>query len=143
MSHFLDEVLAVADRLTVLRDGDLVHTGDAAEQTPASLVGHMVGRQVDVLYPAPAPVPEDAPVLLEARGLSRTTGARPVHDVDLRVRAGEVVGIAGLVGSGRSELLHLLFGSDAATSGTVSVDGTVIARPSPRAGDGGRDRAGA
>ncbi|MBC3760913.1 sugar ABC transporter ATP-binding protein [Quadrisphaera oryzae] len=133
VSHFLEEVLAVADRLTVLRDGDLVHSGDAAEQTPASLVRHMVGRQVDVLYPAPPPVPDGAPVLLEAVGLSRTTGARPVHDVDLRVRAGEVLGVAGLVGSGRSELLHLLFGSDTATSGTVSVDGTVITRPSPRA----------
>jgi len=128
VSHFLDEVLSVADRVTVLRDGELVLTADAAEQTPASLVRHMVGRELDVLYPEPAPVPADAPVRLAARGLSRGI----VSDVDLEVRAGEVLGIAGLVGSGRTETLRLLFGADPAAAGVVSVDGQELTRLSPR-----------
>jgi ribose transport system ATP-binding protein len=128
VSHFLDEVLAVADRVTVLRDGALVLTDDAAAQTPRTLVRHMVGREIDVLYPDPAPVPDDAPVVLAARGLRRGL----VQGVDLQVRAGEIIGIAGLVGSGRSETLRLLFGADRATAGTVEVGGAALARLTPR-----------
>ena len=128
VSHFLDEVLSVADRITVLRDGELVITGDAADQTPGSLVRHMVGRELEVLYPEPAPVPADAPVRLSARGLHGGI----VSDVDLEVRAGEVLGIAGLVGSGRTETLRLLFGADPAEAGVVSVDGQELTRLTPR-----------
>jgi ABC-type sugar transport system ATPase subunit len=128
VSHFLDEVLHVADRVTVLRDGALVLTDDARHQTSNSLVRHMVGRELDVLYPEPAPVPEDAPVRLSARGLRRGL----VHDVDLDVRAGEILGVAGLVGSGRSETLRLVFGADHATEGVVTVDGAQLSRLSPR-----------
>jgi ribose transport system ATP-binding protein len=128
VSHFLDEVLAVADRVTVLRDGALVLTDDAARHTPRSLVRHMVGREIDVLYPDPAPVPADAPVVLEARGLSRD----PVQGIDLQVRAGEILGIAGLVGSGRSETLRLLFGADRATAGVLRVEGREIGQLTPR-----------
>ncbi|MFG2040537.1 sugar ABC transporter ATP-binding protein [Dactylosporangium sp. NPDC048998] len=128
VSHFLDEVLSVADRVTVLRDGALVTTSAAAEHTPRSLVRHMVGREIDVLYPEPAPVPDGAPIVLSARGLRRG----PVQGVDLDVRAGEVLGIAGLVGSGRSETLRLLFGADHATEGVVEVDGVALGRLSPR-----------
>ena len=129
VSHFLDEVLSVADRVTVLRDGGLVLTADAAGLTPSVLVRHMVGREIDVMYPEPAPVPADAPVRLAARGLRRGM----VHDVDLEVRAGEILGIAGLVGSGRTETLRLLFGADRPTAGVVEVDGTAL-RASPRSG---------
>jgi len=128
VSHFLDEVLSVADRVTVLRDGALVMTDEARQQTPSSLVRHMVGRELDVLYPEPAPVPEDAPVRLSARGLRRGL----VQDVDLDVRAGEIVGIAGLVGSGRSETLRLIFGADVAAAGVVTVDGAQLAHLTPR-----------
>jgi len=128
VSHFLDEVLAVADRVTVLRDGALVLTDDAARHTPRTLVQHMVGREIDVLYPEPAPVPDDAPVLLSARGLRRGL----VRGVDLQVRAGEILGIAGLVGSGRTETLRLLFGADHATGGTVEVGGARLGRLTPR-----------
>jgi ABC-type sugar transport system ATPase subunit len=128
VSHFLDEVLGVADRVTVLRDGGLVMTDDAARHTPASLVRHMVGRELDVLYPEPAPVPPDAPVRLSGRGLAHGM----VQGVDLEVRAGEILGIAGLVGSGRTETLRLLFGADVPTAGVVSVDGEELSRLSPR-----------
>ncbi len=128
VSHFLDEVLSVADRVTVLRDGALVLTDDAAHQTPSSLVRLMVGRDLDVLYPEPAPIPDDAPLLLSARGLRRGL----VQAVDVEVRVGEILGIAGLVGSGRTETLRLLFGADHATAGVVEVDGTQLSHLSPR-----------
>ncbi len=128
VSHFLDEVLSVADRVTVLRDGALVTTAEAAALTPRALVRHMVGREIDVLYPDPAPVPAGAPVVLAARGLGRG----PVRGVDLKVRAGEILGIAGLVGSGRTETLRLLFGADRATEGVVEVDGVALGRLTPR-----------
>ena len=128
VSHFLDEVLSVADRVTVLRDGALVMTGKAAEQTPRTLVRHMVGREIDVLYPEPPPVPDGAPVVLSARGLRRGL----VRDVNLEVRAGEILGIAGLVGSGRTETLRLLFGADHPTAGVVEVNGVALSRLSPR-----------
>jgi ribose transport system ATP-binding protein len=128
VSHFLDEVLAVADRVTVLRDGALVLSDDAVNHTPRTLVRHMVGREIDVLYPDPAPIRPDAPVVLSARGLRRGI----VQDVDLEVRAGEILGIAGLVGSGRSETLRLLFGADRPTAGTVEVGGVTVTRLSPK-----------
>jgi ribose transport system ATP-binding protein len=127
VSHFLDEVLSVADRVTVLRDGALVRTGTAAEQTPRALVSDMVGREIDVLYPDPHPVDEQAPVILKARGLSRGL----VQGVDLEVRAGEILGIAGLVGSGRTETLRLLFGADRG-DGVVEIDGASLGKHSPR-----------
>jgi ribose transport system ATP-binding protein len=128
VSHFLEEVLAVADRVTVLRDGGLVATGAAKEMTPRTLVRQMVGREIDVLFPEPAPVPVDAPVVLSARGLTRGW----VQDISLDVRAGEILGVAGLVGSGRTETLRMLFGADRPTSGSVEVNGTDFSRPSPR-----------
>lgn len=130
VSHFLEEVLAVAGRISVLRDGGLVITSDASEQTPTSLVRHMVGREIDVLFPEPAPVPESAPVRLSARGLRRGI----VADLDLTVRAGEILGLAGLVGSGRTETLRLLFGADRAQRGTIEVDGVTLAHLTPRRG---------
>lgn len=128
VSHFLEEVLGVADRISVLRDGNLIGTGPAAEQTPRSLVQQMVGRDLDVLYPEPAPPAESAPVVLSAAGLTRA----PVSDISFEVRAGEILGLAGLVGSGRTETLRLLFGADRPTAGVVRVAGVPVRRPSPR-----------
>ncbi|MBL7255491.1 sugar ABC transporter ATP-binding protein [Paractinoplanes lichenicola] len=129
VSHFLEEVLSVADRITVLRDGALIRTQKASETSPRELVGHMVGREIDVLYPDPRPVPDGAPVMLAARGLKRGL----VNGVGLEVRAGEILGIAGLVGSGRTETLRLLFGADRPVEGVVEVDGAELAQPTPRA----------
>ncbi len=128
VSHFLDEVLGLADRITVLRDGDLILTDEAANHTPASLVEHMVGREVSVMYPTQVPASIDAPIILEAEGLSRGF----VQDVSLSLRAGEILGVAGLVGSGRSEMLRMIFGADTPTSGRVLVKGEPITAGSPR-----------
>ncbi|WP_131738521.1 ATP-binding cassette domain-containing protein, partial [Actinomadura roseirufa] len=116
VSHLLDQVLAVCDEVSVLRDGRRVLTSPAAEQTPRSLVRHMAGRPVEVRYPEPEPVPVDAPVVLSARGLAR---AGAVRGVDLDVRAGEIVGLAGLAGSGRSATLRLLAGADRRDAGEI------------------------
>lgn len=127
VSHFLDEVLGLADRVTVLRDGSLVLTEDAADLDPRSLVTNMVGRQVHVMYPEPAAVPADAPPMLVVAGLSRGD----VHDVSLTVRSGEILGIAGLIGSGQSEILRMIFGADHPTSGSVTIDGHRLTTVTP------------
>jgi ribose transport system ATP-binding protein len=118
ISHRLDEIPRIGDRVTVLSDGRTVAGGLPADTPHDVLVERMVGRKVDQMYPAR---PRDAgDVLLDVRGLTR----RPdVLDVSLQVRAGEVLGIGGLVGAGRSELLRLIYGLDRPDSGEVWVEG--------------------
>jgi ribose transport system ATP-binding protein len=130
VSHFLEEVLEVCDTVTVLRDGVHVLSEPASEHTPETLVRAMVGRRVDVLFPELPEVTDDAPVVLEARGLGR---GDVVRGVDLTIRAGEIVGLAGLVGSGRSELARLIFGADRPDTGAVFIDGRRLRPGSPRA----------
>jgi rhamnose transport system ATP-binding protein len=130
ISHFLEEVLATASTVSVLRDGALVKTGPARDETAESLVLAMVGRALEVIYEDPEAVPPEAPVVLRARGLRR---GRLVRGVDLEVHAGEIVGLAGLIGSGRSEVARLIFGADHRDAGTIEVAGRPIRRPSPRA----------
>ncbi|WP_109472007.1 sugar ABC transporter ATP-binding protein [Ornithinimicrobium cavernae] len=131
VSHFLEEILGVADEITVLRDGRHILTGPAAEQTAESLVTAMAGRAVDVMFPPLPEVAADAPVVLEARGLVRSTAVR---NVDLTVRRGEIVGLAGLVGSGRSEVARLIFGADRMERGEVLVNGRPVGVRSPADG---------
>ena len=129
VSHFLGEVLALADTISVLRDGQVVRTTAAAEETEASLIGAMLGRAGETAYPlAPAQRQHDAPVALEADDV----WAPGVRGASLRVRAGEIVGVAGLVGAGRSELARALAGASRITSGRVLVDGRPT-RGTPRA----------
>jgi rhamnose transport system ATP-binding protein len=129
VSHFLEEILRTCDTVTVLRDGRHVLTEPAAVHTPATLIRGMVGRDVDVLYPELPPVPADAPVLLRVRGLAR---GRAVRGVDLDIRAGEILGLAGLVGSGRTETARLIFGADRRDAGTVDVAGQSVRSGRPR-----------
>ncbi|MEV6448230.1 sugar ABC transporter ATP-binding protein [Amycolatopsis sp. NPDC051716] len=136
VSHFIDQVFAIADRMTVLRNGKLIGEYPTAEITPVELVTKMIGKELQVLEdledsgPSRAEV-AGAPVLLAAEGLGRKGGVAPF---DLAIHAGEVVGLAGLLGSGRTELARLLFGADHADSGSVQVDGTTTALRTPRAG---------
>ncbi len=129
ISHRLDEVLRLADRVSVLRDGRLVATRSARDTTPSALIRLMVGRDLDAACPAAAPV-AGTPVL-RVEGLCRLPNLR---NVGFEVRAGEIVGLAGLMGSGRTETLRCVFGADSAQSGSVHVEGRTSTRPmhSPR-----------
>lgn len=133
ISHRLDEVFQIADRVTVLRDGERVHSGEVSATQIDELVLAMVGRRLAEEEP-PLEVPEDAPVVLEAETL---TDGRVVQDISLQVRAGEVVGLAGLIGSGRSEFAHLLFGSEAAAGGEARLSGEALSGGVPQRIDSG------
>jgi ABC-type sugar transport system ATPase subunit len=128
VSHVLADVLALCDTVTVLKDGRHVRTAPAAGETTESLVTAMLGRSLDLVFPTPAPPAAGAPVALSVRGLSRP----PAFDgVSFEVRAGEIVGLAGLVGSGRTEIARAIFGADAA-DGVVEVGGRELRPRTPR-----------
>ena len=129
VSHFLDEVLSIADTVTVLRDGRLVQTTPAAGQTTGSIVTAMLGRSMEANFPPKTPPPADAPVVFSVEGLETK---RFLRDISLEIRAGEILGLAGLVGSGRSEVAHALFGADARSAGVLRLDGEEIKVRSPR-----------
>lgn len=126
ISHHLKEVLETADRVTVLRDGKLVDSGPAAEETEASLIQKMVGRPLGVLYGTKRPPSADAAVVLHAEDVWWGTAVR---GVSLQVRRGEIVGLAGLVGAGRSEFARCLTGAVRADRGTVRIEGSPPLRP--------------
>jgi rhamnose transport system ATP-binding protein len=121
ISHRLDETFAIADRVTVLRDGSYVGTRLTGETDAGELVQMMVGRRIDNMFPKTV-APIGAPVL-EARDIVR----RPMtKSVSLTVRAGEIVGLAGLVGSGRSEFAQTVFGITPAESGEIRLMGEAV-----------------
>jgi rhamnose transport system ATP-binding protein len=130
VSHFLPEVLAIADTVTVLRDGRLVQTTAAADETPDRLVTAMLGRPLDLTFPDKAPLAADAPIVLSVQGLVRPP---EVQEVSLEIRAGEIVGLAGLIGSGRSEVARAIFGADRSAAGVVELDGVALDVRTPRA----------
>ena len=129
VSHFLPEVLALADTVTVLRDGRLVQTTAAASETPDRLVSAMLGRPLDLTFPDKAPLAPTAPVVLSVQGLVRPP---EVQDVSFEIREGEIVGLAGLIGSGRTEVARAIFGADRPSGGSVVVDGEPLDARSPR-----------
>ncbi|GIJ45055.1 sugar ABC transporter ATP-binding protein [Virgisporangium aliadipatigenens] len=121
ISHRLEEIREIGDRVTVLKDGRTTAANLDAKTTPTNeLVARMTGRTIEYVFPPrPDAVPERKP-LLEVRGLKR---AGEFTDVDLTVHSGEIVGITGLVGSGRSEVLETIFGARRAHAGTVTIEG--------------------
>jgi rhamnose transport system ATP-binding protein len=128
VSHRLDEVFALCDRLTVMRDGATVHTCPVADTTPAQVVRWMVGRELTDLFPKLETAPGE--VVLSVRGLTRDG---VFDDVSFEVRAGEIVAFAGLVGSGRSEVVRAVFGIDRYDAGEVEVLGAPLPPGAPRA----------
>lgn len=121
VSHFLNEVLSVADSVTVMRDGRIVRTGPAEAETHQSLVEGMTGRRIGEVFPPKPPRPaEDAPVVLQVENLSRHS---EFSEVSLCVRAGEIVGLAGLVGAGRSQVAHAVYGASRSDGGYVEFCG--------------------
>jgi ribose transport system ATP-binding protein len=121
ITHRLEELRRVGDRVTILRDGTTVHTGPLAELSTAQIIQHMVGREVQSIYERQPLPPGEA--LLEVEGLNVKN---KLSDIRLTVRAGEIVGLAGLVGAGRTELCQALFGMDRVASGAVRVCGRPV-----------------
>ena len=130
ISHRLDEVLALTDSIMILRDGKNV-CFDATERfTMERLVSEMTGRSVKDMWPPLSHTDPDAPVVLEVRGLSRAKSL--LHDVNFSVRRGEVLGLAGLVGSGRSEIARCIFGVDRPDTMELYLNGQPVQIRSPK-----------
>ena len=125
ISHFLEEVRAVCDRFTVLRDGETVGSGVTTETPNEKIIALMVGRNVDELYPRSARIPGE--VILEVKNLSGITKPK---SASLQLRRGEVLGISGLVGAGRTELMRSIFGLNSVTSGEIRI-GNIEGNASP------------
>jgi rhamnose transport system ATP-binding protein len=129
ISHRLEEITAIADRVTVLRDGETVDTFPVPDVDRAKLIELMVGRPIKAVFPKrTVPIGEQ---MLELRGLG--SKAAKIRDVSLSVRRGEILGIAGLVGSGRTQLAETIFGLTPADSGEIRIGGATVRIDSPRA----------
>lgn len=118
ISHRMDEIKRIADRVTILRDGAYIDTVDAAETPLSKIIQLMVGREVTQDAPS-IPDSSQKPVALEVRNLSR---GKEVRDVSFDLRKGEILGFAGLMGAGRTEVARIIFGADPRDSGEILVD---------------------
>jgi monosaccharide-transporting ATPase len=130
ISHFIDQVYQIADRITVLRNGKRVGVGTTKEIPSLKLVSLMIGhelRQVEQRPPSLGATPEASPILI-AKGIGRR---RIMEPVDIELRPGEVVGLAGLLGSGRTETAKLVFGALRPDSGQLRIGGQSVSAPSP------------
>lgn len=134
VTHFLDQVYAIADRITVLRDGKLVGEFEAAKLPRLDLVSKMIGKDISKMEAVhrkavEAKTAAHTDVVVELRQLGRAGSVAPI---DMKIAKGEVVGLAGLLGSGRTETARLIFGADKATTGKLFVDGREVNFHSPR-----------
>jgi simple sugar transport system ATP-binding protein len=131
ITHFLDQVYQIADRITVLRNGKLVGTFEAAALSRIELVANMLGRsltELDAISKVKNLQKEGQERLVEAQGLGRKGSLEPL---DLHLNAGEVVGLAGLLGSGRTETANLIFGVDTPDAGSLTIKGEQVHHFSP------------
>ncbi|MEI6875331.1 MAG: sugar ABC transporter ATP-binding protein [Spirochaetota bacterium] len=132
ISHKLDEVFEIADRVTVLRDGHVISTTPRASVHPERVIEDMVGRKIETMYPkVKIPIGDE---VLRVEGFtvaSRIPGRNIVEDVSFSVRAGEILGLGGLVGSGRSELVNAIFGSSGRLTGKAFIDGKPVELKTP------------
>ncbi len=131
ISHRLEELPDIADRVTVLRDGRVIETRAAEDYPPDDIIRAMVGRRLEAHFPDLPPVAPDAPVVLAVRDLTRPPS---VNGVSFEVRRGEIVGFAGLVGAGRTEIVRAIAGADVPQNGTIEVQGRAIRIRSPHDG---------
>jgi len=128
ISHRLEEVSEIADRVTVLRDGQLVGTRSVQDVTRDEIIRMMVGRELTEMIPKqPAPIGDE---VLRVEGITR---AGVLHNISFSVRRGEVLGIAGLVGAGRTELARAIFGADPIDAGSIYLEGRKLSITSPQA----------
>ncbi len=126
ITHRLEELRSIGDRVTVLRDGATVHTGKLNELTRDQLIQHMVGRPVNAIYSRQPLTPGE--VLLHVKGVCRGI----LRDISFELRAGQIVGLAGLMGAGRTELCRVLFGIDPPEKGTLEIGGKMLTPRTPR-----------
>jgi ribose transport system ATP-binding protein len=127
ITHRLEELRAIGDSVTILRDGRTVHSGPLREMTTDKIIHSMVGREVSSIYQRDPIPPGD-----ELLGVEHLTRRGKLEDITFTLRAGEIVGLAGLVGAGRTELCRAIFGLDAVDSGEVLVRGQKTRIRSPR-----------
>lgn len=136
ISHFLEEIREIADRFTVLRDGKTVSSGRLADATDDHLISQMVGRSVENLFPRRTPL-ANGETVLEVKNLSAPPA---VKSASFTLRRGEILGIAGLMGSGRSELARAIFGLDKAVAGEININGKAVSiqngKPARRLSEG-------
>lgn len=126
ITHRLDELRSIGDRVTILRDGETVHSCELRELSSEQMIQHMVGRPVSAIYkrePAPS-----GDVLLRVQNVSRGM----LKEISFEVKAGEIVGLGGLMGAGRTELCRVLFGLDPAETGSIEINGKQIRPKTPR-----------
>jgi rhamnose transport system ATP-binding protein len=128
ISHRFDEVFALCDTVTVMRDGDYIATSPIKDTTVDKIVKQMVGREVSNLFPK-----QDATIGDDVLLVQGLTQPGEFHDVSFTVRAGEIVALAGLVGAGRSEIARAIFGVDTYSAGSVSIRGTKVPKRNPAA----------
>ena len=127
VSHKLEEIFTISDRITVLRDGEKVGTYDTVDMDRGELIKCMVGRELKEMYHKKTAA-KDKTVVLNVRNLRR----HPVlNDISFDLHKGEILGIAGLMGAGRTELVRAIFGSDPIERGRIEIDGKIIPKPSP------------
>jgi ribose transport system ATP-binding protein len=126
ITHRLEELRSVGDRVTVLRDGATVHTGNLHELTREQLIQHMVGRSIESFFKREAT--PGGETLLRLKNVSRGI----LRDISFEIRAGEILGLGGLMGAGRTELCRVIFGLDPPTSGSIEIAGNVITPKTPR-----------
>jgi ribose transport system ATP-binding protein len=129
ISHRLDEIARIADRVVVLRDGQLVATHETAQVPVKTLVEEMVGRPLDRMFPE-MPLPSPSTPLIEVDGLTSSEGA--FADISFSVFPGEIFGVAGIVGAGRTELMRAISGADPIAAGRVKINGDVLKLSGPR-----------
>ncbi|RCX14822.1 monosaccharide ABC transporter ATP-binding protein (CUT2 family) [Anaerobacterium chartisolvens] len=122
ISHRLEELLKITDRITTMRDGQYVNTVKTADVTIPEIIQMMVGRAIYEEPKVQSMVPEDAPVSLEVKNLN----SKQVKNVAFQLKKGEILGIAGLMGAGRTETARLIFGADPMTSGEIYIDGKKV-----------------
>lgn len=127
ITHRMQEIRRIADRVTVLRDGRHVATVEAGGISEQRLVELMTGRTIEALYPTVESNPKRT--MVDVTGLTLSSGR--VHNVSITVRSGEIVGLAGLVGSGKSEVGRAIYGAETIAQGSVAIDGQVVSNPSP------------
>ncbi len=129
ISHRMDEIARITDRVTVMRDGEYVGTVNTEDTNKDEIISMMVGRTIYEDPKAASTVAEDAPVVLEVKNLCAGTA---VKDVSFKLHKGEILGFSGLMGAGRTEVARLLFGADKKESGSIFINGKEVSINSPQ-----------